>query len=88
MSVPDSPPGTRRRSALRRTLATLAALVLPGLGPSAPSPAYADGAGARDIRTVPPGTALAWGSNDSGRLGDGSTSDPGRATTRRRSPRR
>ncbi|MGW8353267.1 RCC1 domain-containing protein [Streptomyces wedmorensis] len=81
MSVPDTPPGTRRRPAPRRRLATVAALVaslaaalvLPGLGPSVPSPAYADSAGGRDIRTGLPGTALTWGSNHRGQLGDGNT---------------
>ncbi|MFF0435197.1 hypothetical protein ACFYU9_23560 [Streptomyces sp. NPDC004327] len=61
---------------LRRPLAAVtgvvAALVL-----SAFSPAYADhagaGADARDIRTGPPGTALTWGANDLGQLGDGNT---------------
>ncbi|MEU4061672.1 hypothetical protein AB0F25_04425 [Streptomyces wedmorensis] len=81
MSVPDTPPGTRRRPAPRRRLATVAALVtslaaalvLPGLGLSVPSPAYADSAVGRDIRTGLPGTALTWGGNHRGQLGDGNT---------------
>ena len=91
MSVSDTRPGARRRPGLRRPLAALAtlaaslatALVLPGLGLSVPSPAYADSAGGRDIRTGPPGTALAWGTNATGQLGDGNTAGqstvPGRA---------
>ncbi|MFI8963115.1 hypothetical protein ACIGO8_13490 [Streptomyces sp. NPDC053493] len=41
-----------------------------------PAPAYADDAvtkGGLDIRTGPPGTALTWGYNGSGQLGDGNT---------------
>ncbi|MFI9293358.1 RCC1 domain-containing protein [Streptomyces gardneri] len=91
MSVSDTRPGARRRAGLRRPLAAMAALatslaaalVLPGVGLSVPSPAYADSAGGRDIRTSPPGTALAWGTNATGQLGDGNTAghstDPGRA---------
>ncbi|MFE1547919.1 hypothetical protein [Streptomyces sp. NPDC058718] len=91
MSVSDTRPGARRRAGLRRPLSAMAtlatslaaALVLPGLGLSVPSPAYADSAGGRDIRTGPPGTALAWGTNASGQLGDGNTAGhstvPGRA---------
>ncbi|GEB59707.1 RCC1 domain-containing protein [Streptomyces gardneri] len=81
MSVSDTRPGARRRAGLRRPLAAMAALatslaaalVLPGVGLSVPSPAYADSAGSRDIRTAPPGTALVWGTNESGQLGDGNT---------------
>ncbi|MGW8762736.1 RCC1 domain-containing protein [Streptomyces sp. NPDC055815] len=87
MSVPHTLPGARRRPRPRRRLAVVAALaaalLLPGPGLSAPSPAYADSAGARDIRTAPPGTVLTWGSNLRGELGDGSTTGaqlvPGRA---------
>ncbi|WP_369147528.1 hypothetical protein [Streptomyces sp. R44] len=87
MSVPDTPPGARRGPRPRRRLAVVAALasalLLPGPGLSAPSPAHADSAGARDIRTAPPGTVLTWGSNGRGQLGDGSTTGsqlvPGRA---------
>ncbi|MER5707153.1 hypothetical protein [Streptomyces sp. NPDC002122] len=91
MSVSDTRPGARRRAGLRRPISAMAALatslaaalVLPGLGLSVPSPAYADSAGGRDIRTGPPGTALAWGTNASGQLGDGNTAGystvPGRA---------
>ncbi|MGW5420105.1 RCC1 domain-containing protein [Streptomyces sp. NPDC003943] len=66
---------------LRRPLAAVLGVVA-ALALSALPPAYADGAGgrfgggpdvARDIRTGPPGTALAWGSNGLGQLGDGST---------------
>ncbi|RSS59441.1 DUF11 domain-containing protein [Streptomyces sp. WAC01280] len=91
MSVSDTRPGARRRAGLRRPISAMAALatslaaalVLPGLGLSVPSPAYADSASGRDIRTSPPGTALAWGTNASGQLGDGNTAGhstvPGRA---------
>ncbi|MFB7605374.1 RCC1 domain-containing protein [Streptomyces gardneri] len=90
MSVSDTRPGARRRAGLRRPLAamaalatSLAALVLPGVGLSVPSPAYADSAGGRDIRTAPPGTVVSWGSNGFGQLGDGNTAGsslvPGRA---------
>ncbi|MFD0154647.1 RCC1 domain-containing protein [Streptomyces sp. NPDC055721] len=82
MSVSDTRPGARRRPGLRRPLSAMAALatslaaalLLPGLGLSVPSPAYADSADGRDIRTGPPGTPLAWGSNSRGQLGDGTTS--------------
>ncbi|MEU5217581.1 hypothetical protein AB0G79_15465 [Streptomyces sp. NPDC020807] len=83
MSVPDSPPGARRRAAPRRpravmaalvtALATATALVLPGFGLSGPSPAHADGAGGLDIRPGVAGTVLTWGSNYRGQLGDGNT---------------
>ncbi|MFF8378621.1 hypothetical protein ACF07V_21125 [Streptomyces sp. NPDC015661] len=86
MSAPDTPPGARRRPLLRRRLAVVAALatslLLPGPGLPAPSPAHADSAGARDIRTEPPGTALTWGFNDLGRLGDGNTTESSAAPGR------
>ncbi|MGW4165023.1 RCC1 domain-containing protein [Streptomyces sp. NPDC004788] len=52
--------------------------VVAALALSALTPAYAGGRdggpdAARDIRTGPPGTALTWGSNALGQLGDGNT---------------
>ncbi|MER8042491.1 hypothetical protein [Streptomyces sp. NPDC094032] len=79
MTALDPPPGTRRRPTPRRphaTVTTWALTLITALSVTALSvisPAYADTHDTRDIRPGPPGTALAWGANVSGELGDGTT---------------
>ncbi|MFF0432023.1 hypothetical protein ACFYU9_07345 [Streptomyces sp. NPDC004327] len=71
---PLSPP--RRTGSVRRRLAAIGAAALLAIGytPAAAQAVQTPGERAADRQTAGPGTALAWGLNDLGQLGDGATS--------------